>query len=130
MVKWFTSLILFLALTGQVWAGVCGCFEDHSDTHSCCAPDKSGKLSFSAKACCSQDCQTLSSPKTPGKINSDNFFSQYSAKFEPVQTQAAYVPQSPLVFARFAPSGNVEPHGLALARPPTRLYLRHNSFLI
>ena len=130
--KWLTSLVILLALTGSVWAGVCGCFSDQHKTHSCCKKDNSGGDFMSAKTCCSADCETVISAasKTPQKQNSDNSHLKAPA-------QAA---EAPVLFraewlARVFPADMPRPKArtgdkrLRFARGPD-LYLRHNSFLI
>ena len=130
MVKWITSLLLLLAVTGQVWAGVCACIEDHNDSHSCCKPDKSGKSSFSAKPCCSSDCESISSSQIPGK-KSERLLSDAQS-----QQQISDVPgKSWFAFSivdtrAYIPLPKLRGDRLKLARPPDALYLRHHSFLI
>ena len=130
MAKWVTCLVLLIALTGQVWAGVCVCLDDHSDVHSCCKPDENGKSSMAAKGCCSSDCESISSSQTPGKSNSEVSFSKLSAKQKAVHDTAATWSAD-----RSLPKFHSSPillfgNRLKLARPPSQLYLRHNSLLI
>ena len=129
MLKWVTSLLLFVALTGQVWAGVCGCFDDHGDSHSCCKPDKSGKDSLAAPPCCSDDCESIASSQIPGKnaerVSPDSHVKQIAP--EP----RGYVRfERPIILSRFTAPSKLLGNRLKLARPPDALYLRHNSFLI
>lgn len=130
--KWLISLVILIALTGQVWAGVCGCFGDEGNGHSCCKKDTSGKDSIAAKGCCSADCEAAagSATKNPQKSNSDNPHLRAPAK-------AALTPESnyPVWLSNLlraeAPRPKVRTgdNRLRLARGPD-LFLRHNSFLI
>ncbi|MGD9631058.1 MAG: hypothetical protein AB7V18_17610 [Pyrinomonadaceae bacterium] len=129
MLKWVTSLLLFFALTGQVWAGACGCFDSHSDSHSCCKPDKSGKDSLAAPPCCPRDCESVTGSQMPGK-NSDRVSPVSQVELVSSEARTAFWPARHIITARaFAWSARLEQR-LKLARPPDALYLRHNSFLI
>lgn len=130
--KWLTSLVILLALTGSVWAGVCGCFSDQHESHSCCRKDPNGADYMSAKSCCSADCETVitAGSKTPQKQNSDTSHLKAPVK-------AAEAPKS-LKIEWLARVYSTEPprpkqrtgdNRLRFARGPD-LYLRHNSFLI
>ena len=130
MVKWITSLVLILAVTAVAFGGFCGCLEGHSDTHSCCKPDKSGKSSFSAKGCCSADCETASSNNTPGKKNADIPFSKSLVKNKSLQSPLVFWPTQALVPLRAKAGPGIFGHRLTAARAPCPLYLRHSSFLI
>ena len=129
MLKWVTSLLLFVALTGQVWAGVCGCFDDHNDAHSCCKPDKSGKDSLAAPPCCSDDCESIASSQIPGK-NTDRVSQDLQVKQIAVEPRVYVRFEQPVVLARSTAPSKLFGNRLKLARPPDALYLRHNSFLI
>ncbi|MDI1242530.1 MAG: hypothetical protein PSX80_11470 [bacterium] len=129
MLKWVTSLLLLFALTGQVWAGVCGCFEDHDDSHSCCKPDKSGKDSLAAPPCCSADCESIVSSQIPGK-NTDRISQDSSSKEIAPAANSAFSPVLPLAVYSTVRPLKLLGHRLKLARPPDALYLRHHSFLI
>ena len=130
--KWLTSLVILIALTGQVWAGVCGCFSEEGDTHSCCKKDTSGKDSIAAKGCCSADCEAAagSASKTPQKNNSDNSHLKAPAKAV-LAAERNYSVWLEKVFRTEAPRSKVRSgdNRLRLARGPD-LFLRHNSFLI
>ena len=130
--KWLTSLVILLALTGSVWAGVCGCFSEQQKSHSCCKKDKSGGDYVSAKSCCSADCETIISAatKTPQKQNSDN--SHIKAPADATVAPETFRPEwLPRVFHIEAPrpGARTSDNRLRFARGPD-LYLRHNSFLI
>jgi hypothetical protein len=130
--KWLTTLVILLALTGSVWAGVCGCFSEQQKSHSCCKKDKSVGDYMSAKTCCSADCETVISAasKTPQKQNSDN--SHLKAPFEAAEGAEAFkVEWLSRVFRAEAPrpKARTGDNRLRFARGPD-LYLRHNSFLI
>jgi hypothetical protein len=129
MQKWVTSMLLLLSLTGQVWAGVCGCFDDHNDSHSCCKPDKSGKDVLAAPPCCSGDCESITSSQIPGK-NTDRISKDlWSKQIAPV-AKSAYRPTLPLAVRSFERPSKPPGHRLKLARPPDALYLQHSSILI
>lgn len=130
MVKWITSLLLLIAISGQVWAGVCGCFDEHNDSHSCCKPDKSGKPSLAAPPCCAADCESIASSQIPGK-NVERVSPEPASKLIEREVAAAFRLEFPIAKTRSAvsathPSG----HRLKFARPPDALYLRNHSFLI
>jgi len=130
MLKRVTSLLLLFALTGQVWAGVCGCFDDHNDSHSCCRPDKSGKDSLAAPPCCSADCESMTGSQVPGK-NADRISPDAASKQiapDPVSAFRHALPR--VVRLDVRPSNVLGNHRLKHARPPDALYLRHHSFLI
>ena len=129
MLKWVTSLLLFIALTGQVWAGVCACFDDHNDSHSCCKPDKSGKDSLSTPPCCSDDCESIAGSQIPGK-STDRVLQDSQVKQIAPEPRVYFRFEEPIIRPRSAPSSNLLGNRLKLARPPDALYLRHNSFLI
>jgi len=129
MLKWVTSLLLFIALTGQVWAGVCGCFDDHGDSHSCCKPDKSGKDSLAAPPCCSDDCESIASSQIPGK-NSDRVSPDSQVKQIAPEPRDHVRFEQPKTLTRSIAPSKLLGNRLKLARPPDALYLRHNSFLI
>ena len=130
MVRWITSLFLLLAFTGQVWAGVCACTEDHGDSHSCCKPDKSGKSTFSAKPCCSSDCESISGSQIPGK-KSERVLSDPQSQQQPPDVPPAAWFAYPLSETRAnSLLPKLQGDRLKLARPPDALYLRHHSFLI
>ena len=129
--KWLTSLFILLALTGSVWAGVCGCLSEQKKGHSCCKKDTSGADYMSAKTCCSADCETLIAAvgKTSQK-NSDSIHLK-------VPAPASEAPETfkiewlASVFCADAPRSKPRTgdNRLRFARGPD-LYLRHNSFLI
>jgi len=129
MLKWVTSLLLFIALTGQVWAGVCACFDDHNDSHSCCKPDKSGKDALAAPPCCSADCESITRSQIPGK-NTDRVSQDSWSKEIAPEAKSAFRPTLPLPVRSIEQHSKLLGHRLKLARPPNALYLRHNSFLI
>ena len=130
--KWLTSLVILLALTGSVWAGVCGCFSEQQKSHSCCKKDTSGGDYISAKSCCSADCETVISTavKTPQKQNSDS--SHLKAPAEAVEVPDSFRVEwlSHVLRAESPrPRQRTGDNRLRFARGPD-LYLRHNSFLI
>lgn len=130
--KWLTSLLILLALTGPVWAGVCGCFAEREKGHSCCKKgDNSGDY-MAGKSCCSADCEFTAGAagKIPQKQNQD----APNIK-APAKAVHGSEPQTVIWLARFprqapaTPGSRAGDNGLRLARGPD-LYLRHNSFLI
>lgn len=129
MLKWVTSLLLFFALTGQVWAGACGCFDSHSDSHSCCKPDKSGKDSLAAPPCCPRDCESITGSQMPGK-NADRVAPVSQVEMVASVGRTAFWPARHIMTARAVANSPRLGNRLKLARPPEALYLRHNSFLI
>lgn len=129
--KWLTSLVILLALTGSVWAGVCGCLSEQKTGHSCCKKDTSGGDYMSAKSCCSADCETIaaSAGKTPQK-NSD--LSHFKAPAPAAEAPDTFkIEWLTRVFRAEAPRSKPRTgdNRLRFARGPD-LYLRHNSFLI
>lgn len=130
MLKWITSVILLLTVTGQVWAGICGCFDDHSGVDLCCKSDESGKASFSAKTCCAADCASISSNDTPGQAGSDRSASKPYSSDKLVPVVAAVRPAVMIIPLRPAMNRAEFGHRLKFARPPTLLFVRHSSFLI
>ncbi len=129
MLKWVTSMLLLVSLTGQVWAGVCGCFEDHNDSHSCCKRDKSGKDSIAAPPCCSEDCESITVSQISGKNTDRVSQDSWSKEIAPV-AKSAFRPTRPRAISFTVQPSKLLGHRLKLARPPDALYLRHNSFLI
>ena len=130
--KWLTSLVILLALTGSVWAGVCGCFAEQEKGHSCCKKDTSGGDYMAAKSCCSADCETVitATGKTPQKNNSDNSHLKAPAKAAeaPERFAMEWLPRF-FQAERPHPAPRTGDNRLRFARGPD-LYLRHNSFLI
>ena len=129
--KWLTSLVILLALTGAVWAGVCGCLSEQKTGHSCCKKDTSSGDYMAAKTCCSADCETIiaSVGKTPQK-KSD--ISQFKAPAPAAEAPEAFkIGWLARVFRSESPRADPRTgdNRLRLARGPD-LYLRHNSFLI
>ena len=130
--KWLTSLVILLALTGSVWAGVCGCLNEQQKSHSCCKKDTGGGDYVSARSCCSADCETVTSAatKTPQKQNSDN--SHLKAPADATGSLETFRPEwlSRVLRAETPrPKARTGDNRLRFARGPD-LYLRHNSFLI
>lgn len=130
--KWLTSLVVMIALTGSVWAGVCGCFDEQHGSHSCCKKDSAGPDSMAAKGCCSADCETIiaSAGEMPQKQNSDNAHLKAPAKA--IETSRMTKIEWLLPALRRdtqTPFTHTGDNRLRLARGPD-LYLRHNSFLI
>lgn len=129
MLRWGTSLFLFLALAGQVWAGICGCSEDHNDSHSCCKRDKSGKDFFTAPPCCDDDCESITGSQIPGK-KSERVSQAVHSKHIASDPVAVFWHRCPVVVKPTVASAIRLGHRLKHARPPDAIYLRNNSFLI
>ncbi len=129
MLKRFAAILFVLALAGNVWAGLCDCFEgaNHSES-DCCKRDRSGNTSISKKPCCGSECgesafvtvnSTLTDtavkiPHQAGLLSINPFFFESLGISHPDGSRSAgphieYHPQFP--------------------RPPN-LYIKHNSFLI
>lgn len=115
-------------IAGNVWAGVCGCFDgaDHQDP--CCKRELNAKDSFSAKPCCDEACVTSDSANIP-RTQSDS-----TIKVPVPSESAALTALSNFVFDQFRDrraeiSVPFVDKRLNLPRPP-HLYLRHHSFLI
>jgi hypothetical protein len=129
--KWLTSLVILLALTGSVWAGVCGCLSEQKKGHSCCKKDKSSGDYMSAKTCCSADCETIiaAAGKTPQKKSDVSHFESPAPAAEAPETfkiewlDRVFRGETP------RPKPRTGDNRLRFARGPD-LYLRHNSFLI
>jgi hypothetical protein len=57
MVKRFAAFLFVLTLAGNVWAGLCGCFDDASHPESnCCKRERAETSSVSKKPCCESEC--------------------------------------------------------------------------
>ena len=122
--------MLLLAITGHVWAGVCGCFDDHSDSDPCCKPAGSDRTSAAAKPCCVTDCGSVANSQIPGK-NTERVSVDASYHFKPlVSTSESFFAAALLLTPKFTYTASPGQHRLKLARPPDALYLRHNAFLI
>lgn len=129
MSKWLISLVLLIAIAGQALAGVCDCLGGTPEVHSCCKRDTSGKTSLAAKGCCSSDCESVSSQKTPRRTNSEVYVVEFTAKVKPVLAFQNFLP-TPLYVSLPNADLRFSKHRLKPPRPPDTLYLRHNSFLI
>ena len=130
--KWLTSLVVLLALTGSIWGGVCGCFGEQEKGHSCCKKDTSGRDYMSAKSCCAADCETVvsSAGQTPQKNNPDT--SHLKGPANVIDPSVAFtIGWFPGVLRvdELQPPRRIGDNRLRFAHGPD-LYLRHNSFLI
>ena len=129
MLKRFVTILFVLTLAGNVWAGICDCFEgsDHSESN-CCKRDRSGRTAISTEPCCGDECgqsdfvnvhrtQADSQVRIPlpaDVINVDLF------QFRGTNRTASER------LKRYRPNHDFRPH---FPRPPN-LYLKHSSFLI
>ena len=130
MAKWITSLVMLVALTGQVWAGVCSCLHEKGDVHSCCKPDNSGKTSMAAKGCCSVDCEAMSTGKASAYKSSRVTPTKVALERTTIESVRLAWSAPKFVTIRTDSTNSYFSHSHTLARPPDALYLRHNSFLI
>lgn len=128
MWKRLTALFFILILGGQVWAGVCGCFNDGQTSRMKCCLKKSKEKrdSVSRTKCCDGPCGLPSSDRTPR--NSSDTGIKLPVLAEIPEVRFEFVPPTrtqsrPLL----AFSAVWDPS--QLSRPPN-LYLRHHSFLI
>jgi hypothetical protein len=128
MRNWIVSALLIFAMSGQMLAGVCGCEDGHNEKHSCCKPDKSGNTAMSAPGCCSADCESITTTKTPVKKNAEVAQSGKPSPRLPVVEIAVTWP----TFAEnYRPLTPKRPTGHRLGRArPSPLFIQHNSFLI
>ena len=129
--KWLTSLVILLALTGSVWAGVCGCLSEQDKGHSCCKKDTSGGDYVSAKTCCSADCETIiaaASENPQNKSEISHLKAPAPAAEAPEHLKIEWLAR---VFRGETPRAKPRTgdNRLRFARGPD-LFLRHNSFLI
>jgi hypothetical protein len=127
MFKRVATLIFVLAVTGQAFARVCGCFAIEGKMHSCCKPHNAKRDSVYPKGCCDDECLTRASERT----------SQGRAEVLAKIPAAAKAGSAPAQTFSFVPiAANTEPkispfgeHRLKYSRPP-ELYLRNHAFLI
>lgn len=57
MLRRFAALLFVLTIAGNVWAGICDCFDGGNHPVSkCCKRERSDKDSVSQKPCCESDC--------------------------------------------------------------------------
>jgi hypothetical protein len=129
MSKWLTSLVLLFTLAGQALGGVCGCLGDVPDVHSCCKREFGGKTSLAAKGCCSSDCESVSTQKSPRKGNWDVSAVEFAAKIRPALNYRHFPPVPAYASSPYRDFPSPK-HRLKPPRPPDPLYLRHHSFLI
>ena len=127
MLKRFATLIFVLAVTGQAFAGVCGCYAIEAKMHSCCKPHDASRDSLYPKGCCDTECMTRATERTAqGRA-------EVLAKITsvPVAEPAASFTWSfePLTFERRPKISQIGNHRLKYSRPP-ELYLRNHAFLI
>ena len=127
MLTRFATLIFVLAVTGQAFAGVCGCFAIEAKTHSCCKPHNATQASLYPKGCCDTECLTRVTERTSqgrAEVLSRTTVTpvaepatSFAWSFEPVAAESQ---------AKTSQLGN---HRLKYSRPP-ELYLRNHAFLI
>lgn len=128
MLKRLTALFFILAVAGQAWAGVCGCFKDDgANRHACCKKQRSDVTSMSRTGCCDTDCAISTSENGPRSTAENpvriSLKAQVTAAILPI-----FAPQPlPTDVSRVAPSRASRWH--QYSRPPN-LYLFHHSFLI
>ena len=129
MLKRFAALLFVLTLAGNVWAGICDCFEGSNHSESkCCKRDRSGKTALSTQPCCGDECGQgdfvnvhRTQADTQVKIPLPTYIVGGDAlKFGQIG------PFEFEHFKRYLPGRDFRPH---FPRPPN-LYIKHNSFLI
>src|SRR4051812_50161700 len=64
MLKRVACLIFVLAIAGQAFAGVCGCFAIEGKHHSCCKPAKVTADAIRPHGCCDTECLKRASERT------------------------------------------------------------------
>lgn len=127
MLKRFATLIFVLAVTGQAFAGVCGCYAVEAKMHSCCKPHDASYNSLYPKGCCDTECMARATERTSqGRA-------EVLAKFvgTPVAKPAASFAWSfePVSVEGHAKTSQLGNHRLKYSRPP-ELYLLTHAFLI
>lgn len=128
MLRRFAALFFILILGGQVWAGVCGCFDNgRTPRMKCCLKkSKEKRDTVSRTKCCDGPCGIPSSDRTTRSsaeagIKLPAIAEVPAVRFEflpPVRTNSR-----PMVVA----VSTKDPS--RLSRPPD-IYLRNHSFLI
>ena len=126
MWKRLTALLFILILGGQVWAGVCGCFDGGAPRMKCCKRDKLKKDTISKKPCCDSVCGT------PTNDLQSRFQSETAFKLPAIA-------EVPLIAFSFRPRtilfrpqpvrANRIDWPAQFSRPPN-LYIKNQSFLI
>ena len=127
MLKRFATLIFVLAVTGQAFAGVCGCFAIEAKMPSCCKPHKAKHASLYPKGCCDDECLTRASERT-AQMRAE-VLTQITVAAEASQASVpvwSFAPIAVKTAPRISPFGD---HRLKYSRPP-ELYLRNHAFLI
>jgi hypothetical protein len=76
MLKRLFAILFIIALTGQVWAGVCLCLDTgEEDAHakmSCCKREKAQANQVSARPCCDEPCGETNGNKLPFSPSESN----------------------------------------------------------
>ena len=127
MLKRLAAIIFVLAVTGQAFAGVCGCFAIEGRHHSCCKPAKVTGEAVRPKGCCDTECLKRSAELT----SQSRTEATVKINFEARPTTAAVPTFSfePVVADSYVTISQFADHRLKYSRPP-ELYLRHHAFLI
>lgn len=116
-------------IAGNVWAGVCGCFEGaNGQVSSCCKRKMSDKDTMSAKPCCEEDCSTA------GVVNIPRTQTEMTVKI-PLPADVLVVDQLAAFALDLTAVRRAEVTVPFVDKrlnlpPPTNLYLKHRSFLI
>jgi hypothetical protein len=129
--KRLVPLFFIFVLAAQVWAGVCGCFEDEKNSHSkmsCCKRAKSAQASVSAKPCCDTACGESTENKSP-RLPSDSGMKIPTPVLAAVEKLIVSFDLKP----NYSPLPKISKRGTVacsiLTRPPD-LYLQNHAFLI
>ena len=129
MLKRFATILFVLTLAGNVWAGICDCFEGSGHSESkCCKRDRSGRTAVSTEPCCGDEC---------GQSDFVNVHRTQADSQVRIPLPADVISVDLFQFLdtgriasenlkRYRPDREFRPH---FPRPPN-LYIKHSSFLI
>ncbi len=127
MWKRLGALLFIFILGGQVWAGVCGCFDNGAPRMKCCQKKNAAKGdAMSRTTCCDAVCG-LPVGERPNRIQNDASF-KMPAMTEAIAHRFEFLP-------RIVRRGVAHRSPAALEFPslysrPPNLYLFNHSFLI
>ena len=128
MLKRLVAFLFIFTVAGQVYAGVCNCFDgNRQPQHSCCKRQKGERDSISTKGCCDTNCATQQYD-TVVQVRTEP---TAKIKFEPIifsDHRPAHVFVT-VIRDGFVPKPPFADHRLKYSRPP-ELYLRHHALLI
>jgi hypothetical protein len=129
MLRRLAAFVFLLSITGQVYAGVCGCLGGESqDQHSCCKREKVDRNVMSRKGCCETDCMVQQSSKLAQDRTASILRIELPTADEPVSTTPR-MRFRPVAIVALRPTASITDQRLKFPRPPD-LYLYHRAFLI